>query len=118
MKHGDKKRKFGRETGERRAFMEGLAANLILRGQITTTPARAKAIRPFVERFVTIGKKQNLASLRLLLSRLPRAAALKIYYEIAPQYASRVGGYTRIIKSAKIRMRDASPTARISFVKD
>lgn len=117
MKHGDKKRKFGRETGDRRAFMKGLAASLILRGEIITTPARAKAVRPVVERLVTIGKKQDLAGLRNLLSRLPRNAALKMYYEIAPQYASRVGGYTRIIRSAKVRMRDGSETARILFVK-
>lgn len=117
MKHGDKKKKFGRETGQRRAFMQGLAANLILRGAITTTPARAKAVRPFVEQLVTIGKSQDLAGLRLLLSRLPRGAALKVYYEIAPQYASRAGGYTRIIKSAKVRLRDGAETARISFVK-
>jgi large subunit ribosomal protein L17 len=118
MKHGDKQKKFGRERGQRKAFITGLAANLILRGEITTTPARAKAIKPVVERLVTIGKRQNLVSLRMLLSRLPRGAALKLYYEVAPGYASRPGGYLRIIKSAKIRMRDASPTARIAFVKD
>ena len=116
MKHGDARKKFGREKGQREAFMRSLAANLILRGEIDTTLARAKAVRPFVEHLITIGRRKDLASMRTLLSRLPRNAALKLYYDVAPKYAKRSGGYTRIIKSAKVRMRDAAEKARISLV--
>src|SRR3990167_380966 len=77
MRHGKKGRKFGRKTGKRRAFRKGLAHNLILKGKIETTEARAKEIRPVVEKLVTLAKKQTLSSLRLLLARLPRASPRK-----------------------------------------
>lgn len=100
MRHLNKGRKLGLERGPRKAFLKILAANLIQRGKITTTEGRAKEIRPIVERFVSYGKRQNLATLRLLIKKLPKVAAYKIYYEIAPRYAERKGGYTRITKAA------------------
>ncbi|MEK9186049.1 MAG: 50S ribosomal protein L17 [Patescibacteria group bacterium] len=109
-------RKFHRKIGPRRAFFKGLASNLILREKIETTTARAKEIRPIVERLVSIAKKQQLPSLRLLLSKLPKESAQKLFYEIAPRYKERVGGYLRIIKEAKRRKRDAAPMAIIEFV--
>lgn len=109
-------RKFHRKRGQRRAFFKGLANNLIMREKIETTSARAKEIRPLVERFVTLAKKQQLAALRLLLSRLPKQAAEKLYFEIAPRYKSRAGGYLRIIKESKFRKRDGAPLSRIEFV--
>jgi large subunit ribosomal protein L17 len=65
---------------------------------------------------VTLAKKQNLASLRLLMSRLNKKAAQKIYYQIAPRYKSRKGGYTRIIKGLKQRKKDGTRMAIIEFV--
>ncbi len=116
MRHGVKGKKFGRERGPRRAFMKTLAGNLIQREHILTTEARAKALRPFVERLITHGKRQNVASLRLLLQRLPKQAANKLYYDIAPRYQDRKGGYTRIRKQTKPRAHDASHMATIEFV--
>jgi large subunit ribosomal protein L17 len=87
-----------------------------MKEKISTTEIRAKEIRPLVEKLVTLGKKQNLASLRLLISRLPKKAAQKIYYEIAPRYQSRNGGYLRIIKQGSFRKRDGGRTAVIEFV--
>lgn len=116
MRHGKRGRKFGRMTGERHAFRKLLAHNLILKERIETTEARAKEIRPVVEKLVTLAKKQNLASLRLLLSRLPRGSAEKLYFEIAKRYADRNGGYLRIVKQIKRRKRDATRVAVIEFV--
>jgi ribosomal protein L17 len=84
--------------------------------KIMTTEARAKEIKPQVEKLVTLAKKQNLASMRLLLSRLPNDAALKLYYEVAPRYKERRGGYLRVVKVGGTRMRDAAPKAIIEFI--
>lgn len=116
MRHQKEGRKFGRKRGVRRAFKAGLAANLIVRRKITTTEARAKEIRPMVERYVTHAKKQNVSSLRLLLSKLPKPAVYALYHDIAPKYAERKGGYTRITKLAKRRVHDAALMATIEFV--
>lgn len=103
--------------GKRRAFLRGLASNLIRDERIETTEARAKAIRPVVERFVTIAKKQDLAARRLLLSRLhDKGIVEKLYGDIASRYGSRNGGYLRIVKSMKARKRDGSAIATIEFV--
>ncbi len=109
-------RKFHRTTGKRRAFRKGIAANLIVRGKIVTTVARAKEIRPVVERFITLAKKSQTAQLRSLLSKLPKDAAFKVFYEIAPKYKERQGGYLRITKHASGRMRDGAKMATIEFV--
>jgi large subunit ribosomal protein L17 len=87
-----------------------------MRGKIQTTEARAKEIRPEVERLVSLAKKQNLASLRLLLARLPKDSANRLYYDIAPKYQDRPGGYLRILKTAERRKRDAAKQAIIEFV--
>ncbi len=97
MRHHKKGRKFGRIRGRRKSFIAGLINNLVIKEKIKTTEARAKELKPRVEKLVTLGKKQNLASLRLLRSRLPAKSAGKIYYEIAPRYQGRKGGYTRIL---------------------
>lgn len=111
-----KQKKFHRKKGERRAFMKGLAHNLIMRGKIETTTARAKAVRPLVERLITIGKRQRVSDLRMLIARLPKQSAQKIYYDIAPKYKKRAGGYTRVLKEAKSRKRDAAELSIIEFV--
>ena len=88
-----------------------------MKEKIETTIARAKEIRPIVEKLLSHAKKQQLASLRLLLSRLPKDAAQKLYYEIAPKYKERNGGYLRIIKESATRKRDGAQKAIIEFVK-
>ena len=116
MRHLVKGRKFGRTTGPRKSFIQGLEHNLVMTGGMTTTPARAKEIKPKVEKMVTLAKRQDLAALRLLLSRLPEESASKLYYEIAPKYKERKGGYLRIIKTAVSRKRDGAEQVRIEFV--
>lgn len=98
MKHGNKIRKFGREKGQRAALLKTLAANLILKEKITTTEAKAKETRPFVEKLITKSKKGDLAAVKYLAKYLPEKARKKIVAEIGSRYKDRAGGYTRIIK--------------------
>lgn len=97
--------------------MRNLAVDLIRFGKIETTEARAKAIRPAVERFVTVAKKGGLPARRLLLARLGNKRAVeRLLDDVAPRYAERKGGYLRIIKSGKGRKRDGAPVATVEFV--
>jgi large subunit ribosomal protein L17 len=116
MRHLKAGKKFHRERGQRKALFKGLLNNLILKEKIETTEAKAKEIKPMAEKLVTLGKKQTLASLRLLMGRIPKKAAEKIYYELAPRYLKRKGGYARITKMAKTRKNDAAKMAIIEFV--
>ncbi len=117
MRHGKEGKKFSRLRGQRTAFLRNLSNDLIRTGAIETTEARAKAIRPKVERLVTFAKKQTLASRRIILSRVNNAkVADKLYVEYGPRYAARAGGYLRIIKLGKSRKRDGAQMARIEFV--
>lgn len=112
-----KNRKFHRKKGPRRAFTRGLAVNLVMKERIVTTEARAKSLRPVIERLVTIARRQRVGDLRLIISRLAsKEAAQKIFYDIAPRYAKRPGGYTRIVKLGAVRKRDGVKKARIEFV--
>lgn len=104
-------------AGRRRSFLRNLANDLVRAGKVETTEARAKAIRPLVERLVSLAKKQNLAARRLILRRAgnPKIAN-KIYEELGPRYASRQGGYLRITKLSKSRKRDGTRMVAIEFV--
>ena len=97
-------------------MLRGLIGNLILKEKIEITEAKAKEIKPLVEKMVTIAKKQNLAALKLLLSSIPKKSAEKLYYLIAPRYKERRGGYLRIIKGTNRRKNDGSKMAIIEFV--
>ena len=109
-------RKFHRKKGQRKAFKQGLMHNLIMRGKIETTVARAKEVRPNLEKLITHARSQNLSAYRLLLQKLPKQSANKLYYDIAPKYKERKGGYLRIKKMMAVRKRDAAPKAIIEFV--
>src|SRR3989339_2156035 len=110
MRKMKKGRKFGRKRDQRKAFLRILAANLILKERIKTTEARAKAIRPIVEKLITKGKKvlsgaageKNLAAVRILSAKLPEKAVKKMIDKIAPRYQERNGGYARIIKLSEV----------------
>jgi len=116
MRHHDTKRKFGRERKGRVAFLRSLLRNMINEGRMTTTLARAKEVRPLIEKLVTLGKQETLSSRRLIISRLGREEeAKKLAEEISPKYKERRGGYTRIVK-LPVREGDASPMALIEFV--
>jgi large subunit ribosomal protein L17 len=116
MRHLKKGRKFHRGKGQRKAFLKNLAADLIIKEKIQTTEAKAKEIKTATEKLITIAKKQNLSALRILLSRINKKAAQKLYYQIAPRYAERRGGYLKIIKMTRVRKNDASKMAIVEFV--
>ena len=117
MRHLKKGKKFNRLTGPRRSFLRNLANDLIRQGAVETTEARAKAIRPIVERLVTRAKEQSLSARRVLLSRVHNKVVVeKLLGELSQRYSGRSGGYLRIQKLGKSRKRDGSTTARIEFV--
>jgi len=118
MKHLKKGKKFHRKRDQRKALLKGLAANLILKERIKTTLVKAKEAKSKVEKLITIAKKQNIVALRRVKENLPEKAANKLYYEIAPLYKDRKGGYTRIIKTSIRKVRDASPLVILEFVKE
>ncbi len=117
MRHHNKNRKFGRTRNQRRALLKSLALSLVNHGRIITTLAKAKEIRPYIEKIVTRAKIANLPNQRLLISKLMnrKTEVKKLFKEIAPKYMDRKGGYTRIIKMPA-RISDASPMAIIEFV--
>ena len=117
MRHSKKGKKFNRLRGPRIHFMRNLANDLIRSGAVETTEARAKAVRPVVEKLVTAAKQQTLAARRVILSRVQNEkVAAKLYNELGPRYAERRGGYLRITKLASTRKRDGSRMARVEFV--
>ncbi len=117
MRHSNKNRKFGRERKVRSNFLKGLTLDLIRHGKIVTTEARAKELRKVVEPLVTLAKNENVASQRLVVSRLMnrKPESKKLISEIAPNYKGRKGGYTRITRMP-VRKSDASKMAVIEFV--
>ena len=116
MRHHSVKRKFGREKDQRDALMRSLARNLINETKIRTTLAKAKELRPYVEKLVTKAKSGTLASRRMVISKLDCEKETKVLFDtIAKKYTDRTGGYTRIIKLAP-RKLDAAPMAMIEFV--
>jgi ribosomal protein L17 len=116
MRHGAANRKLGRTTSHRLAMFRNMAASLIKHEQIKTTLPKAREIRPYVEKLVTLAKHGGLSNRRLAHARLLDDAQLvKLFDELAPRYADRPGGYIRIIK-AGIRRSDATPMAIVEFV--
>jgi len=118
MRHRVKTKSFHRPKGHREALFVNLAVSLIENGRIETTLPKAKALRPFVEKLVTIAKKESIHSRRLLNARLRNntKAATKLFKEIAPLFKERNGGYTRIYKLDKRRRGDDAQMAIIEFV--
>src|SRR5688500_2789921 len=116
MRHRVGHRKLQRTSTHRLAMFRNMAAALIKHEQITTTTAKAKELRPYVEKLVTLAKRGGLSNRRLAQARLMDDAPLaKLFDVIAPRYAERSGGYTRVVK-AGIRASDAAPIAIIEFV--
>jgi large subunit ribosomal protein L17 len=116
MNHGSSKRKFGRETKQRKALMVSLAVALIDHDRITTTQAKAKELRPYIEKLVTKSKNVNVGVTRDLASSLPKMSVTKLTKEIGPRYADRKGGYTRI-RAIPARLSDGAKMAIIEFIK-
>ena len=116
MRHKSGGRKLQRTGAHRIAMFRNMSASLIKHEQITTTVAKAKELRPYIEKLITLAKRGGLANRRLAMSRLMDDAQLvKLFDVLAERYKDRNGGYTRIIK-AGIRASDAAPIAIIEFV--
>ena len=117
MRHGNNVRKFGRTRNGRNALMKGLVISFVEHGRIMTTEARARELRPMIEKMITRAKKDNLSSRRIILARLYNNTEVvnKLFETIAKEYADRNGGYTRIIKLPQ-RLGDGSPMAIIELV--
>ncbi len=116
MRHRVGGRKLQRTSSHRAALFRNMAAALIKHEQITTTLAKAKELRPYTEKLVTLAKKGGLSNRRLAHARLlDDAQLIKLFDVIAARYADRAGGYIRIVK-AGIRMSDAADMAIIEFV--
>ena len=116
MRHNIKNKKLNRTSSHRKALLMNLSNSLIKHEQITTTLIKAKELRPFVEKILTMGKKADLMSRRRVVSTLQdKKMTKKIFDILAPRYKDRNGGYTRIIKLGN-RFGDNAPTAVIEFV--
>ena len=116
MRHRVGGRKLQRTSSHRAALFRNMAAALIKHEQITTTTAKAKELRPYVEKLVTLAKKGGLSNRRIAHSRImDEAQERKLFEVLGPRYAGRNGGYTRVIK-AGIRMSDVAAIAIIEFV--
>lgn len=117
MRHHNNIRKFGRKKNQRSALMNGLVLSLIKHEKIETTEAKAKELKPKIEKIITKAKENTLSSRRIVSSRLYNSAlaSKKLIDVIAPKYINRKGGYTRITKLPS-RKGDASRIAIIEFV--
>ena len=116
MRHKKKGRKLGRKVGNRRALLMNLASQMITHKRIKTTDSKAKELRTYIEPLITLAKKDDLHSRRMIIRKLPKKDIVKtLYDEIAPLYVDRPGGYTRIVKLG-YRDNDRAPVSIIEFV--
>jgi large subunit ribosomal protein L17 len=116
MRHGKAGRKLGRSSGHRRALYKNLITELFRYERIKTTEAKAKAVRGKAEKLITLGKRGDLHARRLAAARLnDQAVVVKLFDELAPRYADRPGGYTRILKLGR-RKGDGAPVVLLELV--
>ena len=116
MRHGRTIKKLNKSASHRKAMLRNMAASLIKHEQITTTLPKAKVLRPYVERLVTLGKRGDLHARRQAISHVGDAVMVsKLFNTLSPRYETRKGGYTRVLK-AGFRQGDAAPMAIIEFV--
>ena len=116
MRHKKKGRKLGRKIGNRKALLMNLACQLITHKKIKTTDPKAKELRSFIEPLITLAKKNNLHSRRLVIKKIPKKNIVRVLFEeIAPVFSERPGGYTRITKLGH-RDNDRAPVSVIEFV--
>jgi large subunit ribosomal protein L17 len=116
MRHAKKKKKLATSASHRSALLRNLAAQIVQYRRVKTTEAKAKAVKPVIEKLITLGKRGDLHARRQALAILgKRDLVHKVFTEIAPQYEDRNGGYTRILKLGP-RAGDAAPMVFIELV--
>ncbi len=115
MRHLKAGRQLGRNSAHRRAMFRNMITSLIIHGRVTTTDAKAKELRRWADRVVTLGKKQTLAARRRARRMVQTdRALLRLFSEVAPRFEGRAGGYTRITKIAR-RRGDAAPMSVVEL---
>lgn len=118
MRHLNAGRTLGRNASHRLALFRNLTRALLEHGRIVTTVAKAKELRPFVEKLITLAKQGDLHARRLAIAKLPCKKSIKVLFQdVGPRFADRTGGYTRILKRHQVRLGDAGPTAIIELLK-
>ena len=116
MRHHRSGKKLGRDSAHRKALYANLAGSLIEHGRIKTTEAKAKAVKPFAEQMITLGKRGDLAARRQAIARLRSQDVVHVLFaEVAPRFAERPGGYTRIVKLGP-RAGDAAEMVYLELV--
>jgi large subunit ribosomal protein L17 len=116
MRHRNHSGRLGIDAGHRRSLLANLATALLTHGRIETTQAKARAIRPYVEKLITLGKRGDLHARRQALGELrQRQIVDRLFNDVAPVFADRAGGYTRMIKTG-FRAGDAAPMAVVELV--
>ncbi|MBA2296159.1 MAG: 50S ribosomal protein L17 [Actinobacteria bacterium] len=116
MRHARSGKKLGRDSAHRKALYSNLAGALITHGRIETTEAKAKAVRPYAEKLVTLGKRGDLHARRLALAELRSNDVVhRLFTDVAPRFSERNGGYTRVVKLGP-RQGDAAQMALLEFV--
>ena len=117
MRHGMKKYNVGTNPSHRKSILRNLAIEVIDHGKVKTTHAKCKAVKPMVEKLVTLAKVDSVANRRLALSKLNnKSAVTKLFSDVAPKFKERAGGYTRIMKLADGRMGDNAKMSYIALV--
>jgi len=116
MRHNDKNRKFGRSQNQRQALIKSLICSLIRDEKIVTTEAKAKELRPHIEKIITHGMVDTVSKRRYIVSKIGnKDMTAKLFSEVSPKYKDRKGGYTRIIK-LPLRPNGAVKMAQIELV--
>ncbi len=116
MRHARSGKKLGRDASHRRALYANLAGSLIVHGRIETTEAKAKAVKPFAEKMITLGKRGDLPARRQAMSALRSNDIVHaLFANVAPRFAERPGGYTRIVKMGQ-RQGDAAEMVLLELV--
>lgn len=114
MRHNKIKHSIGSDSAHRKSLLRNLAIEIIDHGRIKTTHTKCKAVKPFVEKLITIAKNDTVANRRLAFKKLNNKEAVKILFtDVAPKYKERNGGYTRVLKLADTRVGDG---AQMSFI--
>lgn len=117
MRHGNHKHRLSLAPTHRKALIKNLCAEMIDHGKIETTDTKARALKPVIEKLVTLAKNDTLANRRLAYTKLNNKDAVKTLFEtVAPKFKQRPGGYTRLLKMADARLGDAAKTAILAFV--
>ena len=116
MRHNAKGRQLSRTSTHKRAMLNNMAASLFAHGGLTTTQAKAKELRPFAEKLITLARRGDLHSRRLVERKIKdRDITHKLFTEIGPRFAARPGGYTRILKMGH-RVGDGADVAKIELL--